>query len=93
MIKLITSRLDYCNALINGISNTTLNKLQHVQNTAARIITRTSRHSHITPVLKKLHWLPVKYRVQYKVLTHTYKALHEEYPAYIRNMTWGVQTC
>ena len=74
------------NALLNGIPNTILNKLQIVQNTGARIITRTSRQSHITPVIKGLHWLPVKYRVQYKILAYAYKALHGSSPIYIRNM-------
>ena len=83
---LVTSRMDYCNAMLNGIPNTLMHKLQRVQNTAARIVTRTSRCSHITPVLKELHWLPLKYRVQYKTLTFTYKALHEQSPDYIRDM-------
>ena len=66
--------------------STILNKLQKVQNTAARIITRTSRFEHITPILKELHWLPVQYRIQYKILTITYKALHDQSPVYIRNL-------
>jgi len=69
--------------MLNGLPQTSINKLQRIQNTAARIVTRTSRQSHITPILKDLHWLPVKYRVQFKILMHTYKALHEEAPRYI----------
>ena len=84
--SMVTSRLDYCNALLYGVPQHALNKLQNVQNTAARIITRSSRYSHITPVLKELHWLPVQYRVKYKILTHTFKALHDQSPVYIRNM-------
>ncbi len=83
---LVTSRLDYCNALLHGLPNTLLDKFQRVQNTAARIVTRTSRHSHITPVLKELHWLPVPYRIQYKILVHTYNSLHNRSPAYIKDM-------
>ena len=54
--------------------------------TAARIITWTSRYEHITPVLKELHWIPVNHRVEFKVLMLTYKALNDQSPSYIRDM-------
>ena len=66
--------------------NTVMHKLQRVQNTAARVITRTSRYSRITSVLNALHWLPLKYRALCKTLTFTYKALHDQSPDYIREM-------
>lgn len=64
----ISTRLDYCNALYVGISQSLISRLQLVQNAAARLLTGIKKREHITPVLKRLHWLPVKYRIQYKVL-------------------------
>jgi len=83
---LVMLRLDYCNALIHGLPDTMISKLQRVQNTAASIMTRTARHNHITPVLKILHWLQVKYRAQFKLLVHTHKALHDRSTVYLRDM-------
>ena len=59
----IKSKLDYSNSLLYGCRKMQLKKLQYVQNTAARIITRTRKFDHITPVLSDLHWLPVSYRI------------------------------
>ncbi len=56
----MTSRLDYCNALLGGCSARLINKLQLVQNAAARVLTRTRKYDHISPVLSTLHWLPIK---------------------------------
>ena len=66
--SLVSSKLDYCNSLYNGISQANLNKIQRIQNTLARVITNTSKFEHITPILKKLHWLPIKQGIDYKLL-------------------------
>ena len=82
----ITSRLDFCNALLCGVPSTVLSRLQRVQNVCARILTNHPRHEHITPVIKALHWLPVAYRIKYKVLMLVYKSLHEMAPRYLQDM-------
>ena len=64
----ITSRLDYCNALLYGLPKEQIAKLQRVQNAAARVIMDVGKYSHITPVLYELHWLPVQARIQFKIL-------------------------
>ena len=82
----ISSTLDYGNALLYGISNTLLNKLQILQNSAARLIEKLRKYDHITESLKKLHWLPVKARIEFKTILLTWKALHNLAPPYIKNM-------
>ncbi len=66
----MTSWLDYCNALLGGCSGRLINKLQMVQNAAARVITRTRKYDHISPVLPTLHWLPIKHRIDLKNLVN-----------------------
>lgn len=84
--SLVTSRLDYGNALLYGLPSTLVNKLQRVQNTAARLISRTKKSDHITPTLMDLHWLPVNYRCQYKILLYVFKSLHGSAPAYLQEL-------
>ena len=72
----ITTRLDYCNGLYMGIDQSQLRRLQLVQNAAARLLTNTKKYDHITPVLASLHWLPIRYRIEFKLLLYTFKSLH-----------------
>ena len=66
-VSLILSSLDYCNSLLAGIPDNKLNKLQRLQNYAARLVLRKPRHASTTALLRTLHWLPVKARIQYKI--------------------------
>ena len=70
---LVSSRLDYCNSLFRGLSGFNQHKLQSIQNTLARIVTNHRKYAHVTPILQKLHWLPVKYRCIFKTATLVYK--------------------
>jgi len=79
----ISGRLDYCNSLLYGMTDSLFQRLQSVQNAAARLITRTGRREHITPVLRELHRLLVRRRVGFKLATFTYKTLHGQIPRYL----------
>ena len=69
----VGGRLDYCNSLLYGVSGELLRRLQSVQNAAARFITGTRKYDHITPVLRSLHWLPVRQRIIFKIATLMYR--------------------
>ena len=71
----ITRRLEYCNSLYYGISDGLMHRLQSVQNAAARLVMGVGRREHIMPILRQLHWLPMRRRVQYKLATLVYRSL------------------
>ncbi len=79
----MTSRLDYCNALLGDYPASSISKLQIVQNAAARFLTRSRKYDHITPILQSLHCLPIKFSISYKISLLAYKALNGLAPAYL----------
>ena len=83
ILSLVISRLDFGNATLYGISETLLHRLQVAQNSAARLIMRVRRREHITPILFALHWLPVRQRIQFKILTLVYRCQNHQAPAYL----------
>ena len=85
--SLVTSRLDYNSALLFGVSEKSLRRLQIMQNQAARILAKVDCHEHITPVLVSLHWLPIRARIDYKILVLVYKFIHQEFsPKYLEKI-------
>ena len=81
---LVNSRLDYANSVLYNTSSGNVLKLQRVQNSLARVVTYTKRCEHIHPVLHQLHWLPINYRINYKVATTlAYKVRSTGSPAYL----------
>ena len=82
----VSSKLDHCNFLLYNVPNYILKKLQSVQNAAARLITCSRKYDHITSILKELHWLPVSERIKFKILSLTFKALHQQFPTYIQDL-------
>ena len=83
---LITSRVDYCNTLLYWLPATQLNKIQRILNAAARLVCRSPRYCHITPLMYNLHWLPVNLRTRFKVLLFIFKAIHSIAPSYISDL-------
>ena len=82
----ISSKLDVNNSLLYGLPDNLLCKLQRLQNAAARIIVCLPKHSHISPTLQQLHWLPVQQRIQFKILLMVFKALNGLAPEYIMDL-------
>ena len=84
--SLISSKLDYCNSLLYGLLDSKLQRLQRMQNLAARIVSLTPKYDHINPVLKALHWLSVKARILFKILLLMYKSVNAIAPPYLCDM-------
>ena len=80
---LISFRLDYCNFLLYNVPTHKTDRLQRLQNQCARILTKSPRREHITPVLKSFHWLKIQDRITYKILMLTYKSYFNIAPTYL----------
>ena len=83
---MVISRLDTCNSLLYGLPATLVDRLQRVQNACARTIMKASRRDHVTPLLKELHWLPIKCRITFKILMLTYKCINGFAPDYLAKL-------
>lgn len=83
---LISSRLDNCNSLLYGLAEKDIKKLQRVQDALARVVTRARPFAHCPPILRSLHWLPIQFRISFKVRMLTFKTLHAEQPSYLRDL-------
>ena len=85
-VALVSTKLDYCNSLFYNIPGKDIARLQHVQNCLARVVTKAPRFSRSTPILKRLHWLPVKFRIHFKICTITCRTLKDNQPAYLADL-------
>ena len=89
----VLSRVDYCHSLLYGLPAYQLNKLQRVQNAAARLIFQESKYCHIRPLLYNLHWLLVKFRFDFKILLLMYKAINGLAPFYLQELISLKEAC
>ena len=78
----VSNRLDCCNSLLAGVSNQLLQRLQVVQNAAARLVTGARRSEHMSLILRDLHWLPMRQRIVFKTAVLAYKYQHGMAPEY-----------
>ena len=85
-ISLVSSRLDYANACLVGISVKNLSRLQRIQNTLARVVTFSRSRSSSAPLLRHLHWFPVSARIHFKIALLTFKSLHTMAPSYLSSL-------
>ena len=85
--SLVQTKIDYCNSLLSGLPASAVNRLQRVQNSLARVVCRAPKfRSSSSALLKRLHWLPVAQRIQYKICVLTFKALHLKMPPYLSEL-------
>src|SRR5271156_6970370 len=92
--SIVASRLDYCNSLLVNTASNNINKLQRIQNNLALIVCNVPARANAAPLLMKLHWLPIKQRITYKIATLTFKALQTKIPSYLHNvLTPYASTC
>ena len=87
----MTAKLDNLNSLLYGLPDSKIKQLQHIENSAARLVAKVRKFDNITPILKKLHWLPVAFRIEYKILLLCFKCLNDLGPKYLAELL--IQLC
>ena len=80
---LVIHHLDYCNSLLAGLPASAIKPLQRIQNAAVCLVFNLTKFSHVTPLFRDLHWLPVVARIRFKVMVLAYKAVDGTAPAYL----------
>ena len=86
VMAIVMSRIDYSNSLLYGVAATNLSKLQRVQNAAVRLVCSLPRHEHVTSSFIRLHWLPIKFRINFKIAILCFKCIHGHARNYLKSM-------
>ena len=84
--SLVLSRIDHCNSLLASLPQSLVGKLQRVQNSAALLVVHAPPHVHVTPVLRHLHWFPVRARISYNIVGLCFNAITSSTPAYLSDL-------
>ena len=85
-LALIINHLYYANAILNGLPDCDIDKMQRIQNMAAKMVLWAPKYSSPMECMKELHWLPIQLRIQHKILTLVYEVLHADAPDYMKYM-------
>jgi len=84
---LVSTRLDYANSILFGCPQKHISRLQRIQHALARVVMQQAYRSYTsTELLKQLHWLPIEWRIRFKLASSTYKALHTGHPPYLTDL-------
>ena len=85
-VALVSSKIYYCDSLFHNMHEKEITRLQRVQNCLARVVTRAPRFSFSVPILKRLHWLPVKFRIHFKMCAITFWTIKDNQPTYLADL-------
>jgi hypothetical protein len=85
-LSLVISHLDYCNVVLYGVSQCDLNKMQRIQNICAKLILKRNKYDSSRQALFDLHWLPVKARIEFKIMTFMYNCSRGNAPVYLMEL-------
>ena len=86
VLSLVMSHLDYCNAILFGLPQCDLNKMQRIQNMCAKLVLRLRKYDSSKQALFQLHWLPIKARIEFKILTVMYNCSKGQAPEYLTEL-------